>query len=55
MRYLWAVKVIYIYMLGVFVQNMYTWDDFSVKDFFLSAKNEIKLREIQKGYPNPFT
>jgi len=23
--------------------------------FFLSAKNEIKLRGIQKGYPNPFT
>jgi len=21
--------------------------------FFLSAKNKIKLREIQKGYPNP--
>jgi len=23
--------------------------------FFLSAKNEIKLRGIQEGYPNPFT
>jgi len=28
---------------------------FDERIFFLSAKNEIKLRGIQKGYPNPFT
>jgi len=31
------------------------WRHVSLNSFFLSANNEIKLRGIQKEYPNPFT